>query len=305
MNIAAIDIGTNSVRLLISEYRGSSFEILERRMDITRIGRNLDNTGLISPESAGLTAEVLRHYKKLMDKYNVCKYRAVGTNAVREASNRNWFISFIKQRTGIEVQCITGGEEACLSFCGVSASIELETPMLVIDIGGGSTEFIMGNSDLKVSLNRSIAIGSVNLSEKFIKDERPGSDQLDEMRAYIRGKIKPVLDLIGENEKLSLIGVAGTITTIAAIDLGLKEYDSSKIHHHKLAAKKVLGIYDMLCSLSLPERRRVRGLQPQRADIIIGGTAVLIEIFDMLDIDYIIVSERDILDGIIYSLAKF
>jgi len=305
MKVAAIDIGTNSIRLLIAESLDLSFRTLERKMNITRIGKNLEITGKISKDSTTATSEVLKKYKELMEKNDVDAYRAVGTNAVRKASNSKWFISYIGEETGIEVEVITGEEEAYLNFLGASDDLETDSKMLVLDIGGGSTEFILGNKELDFELNESIDIGSVNLSERFIKGGKPGGKELKNMHLFIRDSIIPIFEKIKGNRDFILIGIAGTITTVAAIDLKLEEHESIKIHHHLMNYKKVLEIYIMLCGLSLKERRRVKGLQPERADIIIGGTAVLLEVMKFYRKGNIMISEHDILDGIIYSIGKF
>jgi exopolyphosphatase/guanosine-5'-triphosphate,3'-diphosphate pyrophosphatase len=274
-------------------------------MEITRIGKNLGISKNISRKSADATSEVLKKYSLLMKEYGVEKYRAVGTSAVRKAANSGWFISYIKDNSGIEVEKITGEEEAWLSFQGAAAALKIESRIMVIDIGGGSTEFILGNSDLEIDFDESIDIGSVSLSERFIKSDKPTHSELKDMQAYIKDRIKPVLKKVEAKDGLSLVGVAGTITTVAAIDLKLNKYDSEKIHNHVLSIRGVNSIYHLLCGLSLKERRRVRGLQPERADIIIGGAALLAEIMELLEIRSITVSEQDILDGIIYSLNKF
>jgi exopolyphosphatase/guanosine-5'-triphosphate,3'-diphosphate pyrophosphatase len=305
MRSAAIDIGTNSIRLLISEYDGSEFYILERRMEITRIGKNLGISKNILKKSAAATSEVLQKYSLLMQEYGVEKYRAVGTSAVRKAANSGWFISYIKKYTGIEIEKITGEEEALLSFQGASAELKAESRILVIDIGGGSTEFIQGNNDMGLDFYESIDIGSVSLSERFIKSDKPTHSELKDMRGYVKDRIRPAINKVKVKDGLNLVGVAGTITTIAAIDLKLEKYNSERIHHHILTGKRVNNIYHLLCGLTLKERRRVRGLQPERADIIIGGVVVLIEIMGLLETGSLTVSEQDILDGIIYSLTKF
>ena len=305
MKIAAIDIGTNSIRLLVSEFKNALFHTLEREMEIDRIGKNLKITGKISSDSAQAASNTLIRYKGLLEKHGAARYRAVGTSAVRKAKNSQWFISYIKKSTGIEIETITGEEEAVLSFYGASRSIDISKDMLVIDIGGGSTEFILGNKGPELNKAESLEIGCVSLSEEFIKSERPGKMELEKMHSYIRSRISGTMDLIGRGSDIAIIGVAGTVTTLAAIDLELEEYDSSRIHHHRLTREKIIDIYRMLCSITLDERKKIKGLEAARADIIIGGAAILLEILIQLDKDSIIVSEQDILDGIIYTLVKF
>jgi len=314
MRLAAIDIGTNSTRLLISDFSDSGSIVLERIMQITRIGRNMGSTGKISRSSADDTLKTLIEYKDLMDKHDVSKYRAVGTSAIREAENSQWFTSYIYENSGIRIDTITGNEEASLSFNGASKDLSLSPEdkfrkILVLDIGGGSTEFILGGPGSKtgphIDMVKSLNIGSVVLTEKFIRGTLPERDQLEQLESYIRSSIRGTVENIAMEKDMRVVGVAGTITTLAAIDLKLDEYDSNKIHRHELSYKWVKDIYKILCRTDLDERKKITGLAPGRADIIISGTAILLEILKMLDKKILIVSEQDILDGIIYSLAEF
>ncbi len=314
MRLAAIDIGTNSTRLLISDFSDSGSVTLERIMQITRIGRKLSSTGKISRSSAYDTLTTLTKYKDLMNKHDVSKYRAVGTSAVREAGNSQWFTSYIYENSGIRIDTITGSEEAHLGFSGISRDLNLfpesqSKKILLLDIGGGSTEFILGITGSRTGPNinmvKSLKIGSVGLTEMFIKGTMPERDELKRLESFIRSSIREVVKNIPEKEDMSIVGVAGTITTLAAIDLELEEYDSKKIHGHELSFKWIKGIYKTLCKTDLIDRKQITGLAPERADIIISGTAILLEILKMLDKKILIVSEQDILDGIIYSLAEF
>ena len=305
MKIAAIDIGTNSIRLLISEFNNSIFHTLEREMETDRIGKNLKISGEISEASAWAAANTLNKYRTMMENCGVARYRAVGTNAVRKATNKQWFISYIKEKTGVAVEPITGKEEARLSFYGATKLLDNTKRLLVIDIGGGSTELMLGSDGPEISMVKSLDVGCVSLSEEFIKGDMPDRLGLEKMQSYIYDHIYRTADLIGRRDDIAILGVAGTVTTLAAIDLKLQEYDSTKIHHHKLTVGKIKTIYNRLLSLSLNERKMIIGLDPARADIIIGGAAILLEILRQLGKKSIIVSEQDILDGIIYTLVKF
>jgi exopolyphosphatase / guanosine-5'-triphosphate,3'-diphosphate pyrophosphatase len=305
MKIAAIDTGTNSTRLLISEYYKSCFNTLVREMEITRIGRNLGITGEIDKYSAKAALKVLRKYKKLLDNYSVDTYRAVGTSALRKAGNSKWFVKYIYENTGINIEIITGREEAFLSFYGAARLIDPQKKILVIDIGGGSTEFILGNRKLELEIVKSLDIGCVNLSEGFIKRDKPGHRELEIMNYFIGNSIRDTIKLIGGANDIDVVGVGGTLTALASIDLGLEKYDSAKIHHHRLTEDKISDIFEMLCSKSVDSRKKVTGLEPKRADIILGGTAIILETMRQLKKDFIIVSEKDILDGIIYTIAEF
>ena len=314
MRLAAIDIGTNSTRLLISDFSDSGFKIMEKTAEITRIGRNMGATGKILKQSADDTLKTLARYKDLMDKHDVSKYKAVGTSAVREAGNSQWFTRYIYENSGILIDTITGDKEADLSFSGVSRGLNLTSEdqlkkILVLDIGGGSTEFILGGPGSKrgphIDMVKSLNIGSVVLTEKFIMGTLPERDELERLESYIRSSIREVVENIAVEKDMNVAGVAGTITTLAAIDLKLEEYDGQKIHKHELSYKWIKNIYKILCKTDLKDRKKIIGLAPGRADIIISGTAILLEILKMIDKKILTVSEQDILDGIIYSLAEF
>lgn len=318
MKLAAIDIGTNSTRLLIADALLNFKDRLqlvpiEREMQITRLGKNLQRKKIISDKAAEDTLKVLRDYYDLIKKNDVVRYRAVGTKALRQASNAEWFKSYVRKSIGLELEIIDWKEEARLSFIGaimeekVQSYCRLEDKdIMVIDIGGGSTEFVIGNKSADILYTESADIGSVILTEKFFKHDIPIKIELDGLKTFIREKIKNIVRDISNNSKgsdfLYLIGVAGTITTLASIELELENYDRERIHGHILKLDSVIRIYHRLISLNLSERKKVKGLEPKRADIIIAGTAVLIEIMSSFGIEELFVSESDILDGIVYSI---
>jgi len=315
MKLAAIDIGTNSTRLLISACEkkpGSTYKLkaLAREMKITRIGKNLDKTGLISKHFAEETMEVLASYLKKIKGEGVESFRVVGTSALRKAKNTTWFVKLVDEKLGINVEVIAGIEEARLSFYGALRGAEIlshQTDLkniLVIDIGGGSTEFILGSHEGKIILVQSIDLGCVNLTERFIKNSagKPGNQELTELNEFISTRL---IDIVNKIKKLRfsiLVGLAGTISTLAAVDLELLAYSRNKIHHHILPEQKIRQIYGIFCSVNLEERKKIAGLDPKRADIIISGTAILLQIMNTLDVEKLLVSEDDILDGIVYSL---
>ena len=315
MKLAAIDIGANSTRLLITgceKKPGSTYKLktLAREMKITRIGKNLDKTGLISKHFAEETMEVLASYLKKIKGEGVESFRVVGTSALRKAKNTTWFIKLVDEKLGINVEVITGSQEARLSFYGALRGADIlshQTDLkniLVIDIGGGSTEFILGSHEGKIILVQSIDLGCVNLTERFIKNSagKPGNQELTELNEFISTRL---IDIVNKIKKLRfsiLVGLAGTISTLAAVDLELLAYSRNKIHHHILPEQKIRQIYGIFCSVNLEERKKIAGLDPKRADIIISGTAILLQIMNTLDVEKLLVSEDDILDGIVYSL---
>ena len=314
MKLASIDIGTHSTRLLITDYQNNKFIPLERKMKITRLGKNLDENNMIGKDSARKTVEALSDYRSLVGYYDVKKFRVVGTSAIRKASNSDWFISYVYKHLGMKIDVVSGQEEARLSFYGAVRDMDLNYPgckakltgkILVVDIGGGSSEFILGDCNYNLQLVESLNLGCVSLTEKFIGSSIPDTNSLSQMQRYIINELEETTGKINLYKPAFIIGVAGTITTLAAIDLKLAAYNSEKIHRHILSLKKIENIYKNLCRLDLKGRKKVVGLHPGRADVIIGGTAIVLEVLKMLGKKDILVSERDILDGIIYTLVDF
>lgn len=314
MKLASIDIGTNSTRLLITDYQNNKFIPLERKMKITRLGKNLDVNNMILDGSASKTVEVLSDYQRLIGDYDVKKFRVVGTSAIREASNSDWFISYVYKHLGMKIDVISGQEEARLSFYGAVMDMDLNYPgcetelsgkILVVDIGGGSSEFILGDCNCNLQLVESLNLGCVSLTKKFMGSSLPDTNSLSQMQRYIANELEEITGKINRYGPVHVIGVAGTITTLAAVDLKLAAYNSEKIHRHILGLKKIENIYKNLCRLDLKGRKKVVGLHPGRADVIIGGTAIVLGVLKLLDVNDILVSERDILDGIIYTLVDF
>lgn len=312
--LAAIDIGTNSTRLLavnvqVLELKKILYPAISRQMQITRLGKNTDSTGIILPESSEKTINVLEGYIKFIKEIGVDRCRAVGTRVLRKASNSGDFIKQAEKRTGIKVEIISGNEEAALSFRGAvgifSEKVHTLTSgekILVIDVGGGSTELILGSPDGKIEQMESINIGSVVLSERFLNHKKPSEKEILELEDFAEKKLLSVSSIIKETAYSSVIGLAGTISALASIDLCLKNYDRDKIHGHYLSLDKIKRLYKMLRCTDLKERKTITGLEPARADIILGGAAVTVKLLELLGAHGVIVSESDILEGIIYSI---
>jgi exopolyphosphatase / guanosine-5'-triphosphate,3'-diphosphate pyrophosphatase len=309
MNLASIDIGTNSTRLLISSYINGEIKTLVREMYITRIGKGLKETGDISEENGLLTIKALKRYKSLIDKYDVKKYLAVGTSALRRAGNSNEFVKKVFKETAIHLDIISGLKEAEFSFNGSIKKLNLlqdilvSQKILVADIGGGSSEFILGDKDSNILLIKSIDIGCVRASEDYLKSDPPDKNEISLLNKAIAEKIEEALTDFKEYEDFIILGLAGTISALASISLNLKKYDRKKINFLVLDIKKIKTIFENLSNLTLEERKKVTGLEPKRADVILGGIAIVINVLEYFNKDRIIVSENDILDGIIYSLA--
>ncbi len=314
--LAAIDIGTNSTRLLavhtlIKPCKKILYPAITREMQITRLGKNTGRTGIISPESSRRTIEVLGNYCMFLKNKDIRKYRVVGTRVLRQAKNSGSFVEMVYHELGVKVEIISGVEEARLSYMGASgaqfAKLEDEENkqtknILVIDVGGGSTELILGTSGGKINHIESIDIGSVILSEKFLLHSKPRKTEILELEDFINKKLMPVLSKVRISSHNKIIGLAGTISTLASIDLSLKHYDRDKIHGYCMTRERIRDIYERLCATDLEGRKMIAGLQPGRADIIIGGAAIVVKIMELLHVEAISVSESDILEGIIYSI---
>lgn len=301
MKVAGIDIGTNSMRLLLADINadGSFIEEKSRQKEvkITRIGKGVNETKLIDKE---IFKQNIESFKYFVDKAkrNEAKYIfAIGTSALRDAKNGSLFVQEAKQYTGIDIDIIDGECEAQLGFYGVSQGLAERERLLIIDIGGGSTEFIVGSIIEGIIFKKSIDIGAVRLTEKF-------GEEIPAMETFIDEQIGYLKDIIEQYKVKLVVGIGGTITTASSINQTMEIYDSNKIHNSELTAKDVFCIQSMLKVLNLSERKRVIGLQSERADIILAGITILKEIMEIFCIDKIKISEYDNLEGMIYHYLK-
>jgi exopolyphosphatase/guanosine-5'-triphosphate,3'-diphosphate pyrophosphatase len=304
--VGAIDIGTNSVRLLVAEVEGTgraaTLETLDRQMNITRLGQGVDATGALASDAIARTVAVLRKYRAVLDEYGVTNVRATATSAARDASNRDEFFTAARD-AGIEPELLSGEEEAALSFLGATADLDAPAPYLVVDIGGGSTEFVLG-TDAPTGL-LSVNIGCVRITEQFLHSDPPAPEELSNAVAVVRDHIADVERAIpGVADAVTLVGLAGTVSSIAAIELGLLEYDRDKIHHFRLTKAAAEDVFRTLATESAAERAHNPGLEPGRVDVIVGGAVVLVTILRALGFDEVLVSEADILDGLARTASK-
>jgi exopolyphosphatase/guanosine-5'-triphosphate,3'-diphosphate pyrophosphatase len=303
--VAAIDIGTNSVRLLVAEVDGASPQDakvvpLDRRMRITRLGQGVDKARALAPEAIERTTAVLREYRAALDEHGVTAVRATATSAARDASNREEFFAAAHDALGITPELLSGEEEAALSFLGATADLDAPAPYLVVDIGGGSTEFVLG-TDAPTGLV-SLDMGCVRITEQYLESDPPAPEELSNAVAAVRDLVAEVPRVIpGATEAATLVGLAGTVTTVAAVELGLPEYDPEKIHHFVLTRAAAEDVFRTLATEDAEQRRHNPGLEPGRVDVIVGGTAVLVGIFRVLGFEEMLVSEADILDGLVRS----
>jgi len=305
--VAAVDCGTNSVRLLVADADPVTGELrdLERRMEIVRLGQGVDRTGRLAPEALERTFTACRAYARAVEEHGAQRLRFVATSASRDAENREEFVRGVVDILGVEPEVITGDEEAQLSFTGATRELagrqDLDKPYLVVDIGGGSTEFVVG--DEAVQTARSVDVGCVRLTERH----QPSDPVTPREREAMRVDVEAALDEVERSVQLAgtrtLVGLAGTVTTVAGIALGLEAYDSSAIHHSRISAEQVSGIVERLLASTHDERAAIPVMHPGRVDVIGAGALELLTIMERTGAREVVVSEHDILDGIAWSLT--
>ena len=311
MKAAGVDIGTNSVRLLVAEVErgrdGLHLETLHRLMTITRLGEGVDERRVLNGDAMRRTADVLREYREIMRQEETQAWEVAATSAAREAANADEFMGLVREIVGKEPRVLSGEEEARLSFRGATYDLgdlrPREGAILVVDIGGGSTEIIVGR-DGEILEEQSVDVGCVRMCERFIISDPPLAAELEEMERCIQDAISPCIESIARWSPQLMVGLAGTITTLSGLKQGLDRYDGEAIHHSWLTLEDVEELYEHLCSLPLDARRSYMRLEPGRADVIVGGTAVLKVLLQELGWDRFLVSEKDILDGLAITAAE-
>lgn len=300
--LAAIDCGTNSTRLLVVE----GGRTLERRMVITRLGQGVDATGRLDPQAIDRTVAVLREYRAVMDDLGVERVRMTATSAARDAANRDEFFDAAEAVVGIRPELLAGHEEGRLAFRGATAELDpAGGPYLVVDIGGGSTEFTVGTGggtdpDGVISVD----IGCVRITEKFLHHDPPTAEELSQAISVIHAYLDDVVrEVPATRTAARLVGLAGTVTTMAAVEIGLVAYDRDRIHHFVLTKDAAEDVFRTLATERRDERVHNPGLEPARADVIVGGAAILVTVMRHFGFESCLVSESDILDGLVMSLA--
>ena len=299
MPVAAVDIGTNSVRLLIIDEHSRE---LEREMLITRLGQGVDDTGVLQPEAIARTAKVLGDYRTLIHKHGVTKVRATATSAARDAQNREAFFAAAEAALGTRPELISGDEEAALSFRGATTGVDpARGPFLVVDIGGGSTELVLGTAGPEAMI--SVPLGCVRMTERHLHSDPPSSSELDACVADVRAILVPVKRTIPVARAGLMIGLAGTITSLASLRQGAMRYDPAVTHHSRLTRADVDALCARLTTATVAERRSMLA-EPKRAEVIVGGALVLRTILEELGVSELMVSETDILDGLAASILS-
>jgi exopolyphosphatase/guanosine-5'-triphosphate,3'-diphosphate pyrophosphatase len=297
MPIAVIDIGTNSTRLLIGEVEDGAVEQLERRSTVTRLGQGVDASGRLADEAMQRVHDVLAEYKEAIESCAAGHVVVLATSAVRDSENGDEFRRAVKERFGFDLRTLSGDEEARLTFLGAtSARDDDEDPTLVIDIGGGSTELVVGHPGGRgePDFHVSTQAGSVRQTERHLRDDPPTPDQLDALREDVRGIVEEGAPADIRRGVTRGIAVAGTATQLARVDL--RGVDGS-VHGHMLELGSVRSMLDRLASVPLEERRRTPGLDPRRAPTIVAGAAILVEVLSAFGLDRVEASETDILHG--------
>ncbi|WP_320781705.1 Ppx/GppA phosphatase family protein [Streptomyces sp. CRN 30] len=310
--VAAIDCGTNSIRLLVADADPETGELtdLDRRMTIVRLGQGVDRTGRLAPEALERTFAACREYAKIIDRHGAERVRFVATSASRDAENRDEFVRGVVDILGVEPEVITGDQEAEFSFTGATKELtgrtDLARPFLVVDIGGGSTEFVVGDDHVRAA--RSVDVGCVRMTERhLVTDGAVADPPTPERIAAMRADIEAALDLAEQTvplrEARTLVGLAGSVTTVSAIAQDLPEYDSTAIHHSRVSRARVDEITDHLLRSTHAERAAIPSMHPGRVDVIAAGALVLRAIMERTGAPEVVVSEHDILDGIAWSVA--
>jgi len=305
--VAAVDIGTNSTRLLVADVDGDGADAalrpIERTMRITRLGAGVDAQRTLRADAIERTASVLREYGATIEQLGATRVRAAATSASRDARNRDEFFNAATEALrGVRPELLSGDEEAALSFLGATAGLREPTPYLVVDVGGGSTEFVVGTDKPEGLI--SIDIGCVRLTEQFLQSDPPEPEELSNAVSAVRDHLADVgREVPGVAGAATLVGVAGTVTTLAAIELGLTTYDPNVVHHFRLSRQAAEDVFRTLATEPIAQRRHNPGLDPGRVDVIVGGAVIVVSILRHFGFAEMLVSETDILDGLARSLG--
>jgi exopolyphosphatase/guanosine-5'-triphosphate,3'-diphosphate pyrophosphatase len=306
VRVAAIDCGTNSVRLLVADVDRAAGRLsdVDRRLEIVRLGEGVDATGRLGAEPLARTLRALRSYRQIIAETSASAVRMVATSATRDAANSSEFVAGVGDILGIEPEVLSGEDEARLSFTGATAELagDADAPYLVTDIGGGSTEFVLGEPGA-VTAAVSVNIGCVRMTERHLHHDPPRGDELAAARADIDAALDVVAGKIPVSSARTLVGLAGSVTTVAALVLGLDSYQAERIHHSRVSAAAVREVTASLLTQTRAERAQLAVMHPGRVDVIGGGALVLAQIMERFGFGEVLVSEHDILDGLAWSLA--
>jgi exopolyphosphatase/guanosine-5'-triphosphate,3'-diphosphate pyrophosphatase len=302
--VAAIDCGTNSIRLLVADVSDGTLTDVVREMRIVRLGQDVDRTGRLADDALARTFAALEDYAATIKQFGAERTRMCATSATRDAENREVFVKGVVDILGMEPEVITGAEEATTSFRGATATLSTDVfapPYLVVDIGGGSTEFVLGETRVQQSI--SVDMGCVRLTERCLVAHPPTAAEIAAATRLIDERIDEALAAVDAARARTLVGLAGSVTTVAALALGLEAYDPARIHHQRIAYADVNRIASDLLSRTPDERLAYRVMHPGRADVIGAGALILRRIMERTGMTEVVASESDILDGIALSLV--
>lgn len=300
--VAAVDMGTNSTRLIVATRAGKDVRELARDMVITRLGLGVDKRKRLDPGARERTLNVLARYVRRAHALGAERIRVGCTSAVRDAEDAEAFLKEVESVAGSQAEVLSGGQEASLTFLGATAEIDRPAPFLVFDIGGGSTELVRGGAQPEEMI--SIDIGSVRMTERIAPKDPPAADDLDAMRRLASEALSKAVDAVPPRADGTLVGVAGTTTTVQAIALGLERYDPEAIHLTDLTRRSAEEVTQRLASMTTAERRALPVMAQGREDVIVAGCVILLEVMDRWGFEACVVSERDILDGLAIEMAR-
>ena len=305
MKIGTIDIGTNSMRLLIAEYVNNKIENRNKYINTTRIGQGVDKDGYITKEVMDRNLKALKEFSDICKEQNCEAVYCMGTSALRDSKNGQEFVKKAKEMANIDVKIICGDEESNLGFLGVLEGTEGDKKdnILVIDIGGGSTEFVLGNEE-GINFCKSENVGALRMTEKFITTDPISEEDFNQMNYFIENTISSTLEIL-KNKKISkLVGIGGAITSVSAMNQQLEVYSMEKVHNSEVTKKDIEKILQNLKKMTLNDKKTIKGLQPKRADIITAGVTILNIIMEKLEFEKIMISEYDNLEGLICQKSK-
>jgi exopolyphosphatase / guanosine-5'-triphosphate,3'-diphosphate pyrophosphatase len=318
--LASMDVGTNSTRLLVADVDGGRIVAeVDRDMVITRLGKGVDRTRRLDPAALTRTLEVIADYAERCRKAGAGAVRVAATSATRDAVNTDEFLDGVRRLVGVEPEVLSGSEEAATAFLGATWDLDRDLPadmvggngpVLVFDIGGGSTELILGHLDASADQAPravSVDVGSVRLTERHVGHDPPAADEIAAVKADATGELATAAGQVawtGPDGVGAVVGVAGTVTTVTAISLGLTAYDPSRVHRTSLTIDQVKATTARLCSMTVAEKAAIPVMPPGREDVIAAGALILESVYEVLGLDAIVVSETDILHGILLGLAR-
>jgi exopolyphosphatase/guanosine-5'-triphosphate,3'-diphosphate pyrophosphatase len=302
VRVAAVDLGTNTTRLLVADVDDGRVDEVVRREEITRLGESVDTRRILLPTAIARVRNVLVDYRREAELLGAERVLAVGTSAVRDADNGEAFLGEVEWSYGFTTRLLSGEEEASLTLDGVATDGEIAARTLVIDIGGGSTELVVGTGS-EVAFHASLQAGTIRQSERHLTSDPPNAYELEDLAADIRNLIERAVAAEPHSKPIHAIAVAGTPSSLAAIDQELEAYDRDRVHGHRLLLGRVQRMLSRLSTLPLAERLRVTGMHPGRAPTIVTGTVILVQVMRAFGLQEVEVSELDILHGSALSAA--